>query len=222
MKVKRQDDRETNKITAFWLYEFAHDLDKKATTTDYLKEYLDKNYRNKKFSTIEEKLADIKERVGFNIATKIVDQIEKNSNEHTHQTSASKDSTCKCKKDCSCSVKTASHKQSKSKSKKNSKSKKDIKIMDGILSYIEDMIKHEPHLDPITVLDRCRSEEGLKYNSIRKKINHDKLMSFINDLLSSNVHSHEFTITYVPSDSSIDVTQSDSVAEYYNHAEPKR
>jgi hypothetical protein len=238
MKVNRQSDIETNKTTAFWLYEFAHDLEKKAAGTDYLKEYLNKNYNNKKFNTIEEKLADIRERIGFNIATKIVEQIEKNSQDSKESKTAKKESgcgcgksckkckgDCNCEKECSCSVKTASKKNKSS--KKNKKSDLDyeeqVMIMDGIIKYIKEMVSHEPHLPTIVVLDRCRSQEGLRYQSIEKNIDHDMLKSFIETLFSQRASTKYEPINYVPNDSTAhNFSYNDSVAEYYNHAEPHR
>lgn len=230
MKVIRQDQTETNKTTAFWLYEFAHDLEKKADNVDYLKQYLDKQYKNKSFSSIEEKLENFKTRLGFNIARSITDEIEKKSSESKGSVgldNSAKDCDCKksctkCGDDCSCSNCNCKKAHTKTASKKSSKKlKKQIKIMEGILQYIRDMISHEPHLDPMTVLYRCKSEDGLKYNSIQKIINQEKLIKYIEDLLPDH-HDHSYMMSYVPLDPHHDLSFSDSVAEYYNHAEPHR
>lgn len=229
-KITRDDSYETNKTTALWLYEFGHDLDKKATAPDYLKQYLEKNYNKQKFSSIEEKLADIKRRVGFEIATKITNELEKTSS------SGSKESTsgcgcpssckkckgdCNCgkKEDCGCSVKTAS----KKKNTKKKKDPKDVAIMDNILKYIKDMINDKPHLDPLTILSRCREDEALKYNNISKKIDNDKLMKFIEKLISSKEHAgHDHMVYYVPMDQNSLADSHIDIAEYYNHAEPRK
>lgn len=228
MKVKRQDSTETNKTTAFWLYEFAHDLEKQAGDVDYLKDYLNKNYKNKKFSTIKEKLDDIKQRVGFDLARKVTNELEKKSSKESGcgcDKPCGCDKSCKCDGNCGCKneavdqVKTASKK--KKKTKNTSKTKKNIKIMQNILSYIEQMIHHEPHLDPLSILNKCRSVEGLKFNNIQDIIDHDKLNAYIKDLLSNQGSYDEALITYIPMDHE-DLIHSDTVAEYYNHAEPTR
>lgn len=226
MKVKRQDSSETNKTTAFWLYEFAHDLDKKAGDVDYLRDYLSKNYKNKKFSTIEEKLADIKARVGFDLARKVTNEIEKKSAKEESSCGCKKPcgcgKDCKCDGDCGCKNKASDQVKTASKKNKKSKSKKNIKIMENILNYIRQMIHHEPHLDPLTILNRCRSADELKFNNIQHIIDHEKLNSYINELISDmGVSDDVSAVVYVPINND-DLIHSDVVAEYYNHAEPTR
>lgn len=231
MKIKRHGDQETNKTTAFWLYEFAHDLDKKAHNIDYLKDYLDKQNKNKKFNTIEEKLADIKERVGFDLAVKVYNEIEKTSSKEVAssetgcgcKTPCKKCGTeCKCKKEsCSCEIKTAAKK--KKKAKKDKISDEDIKIMQGILNYIEDMITHEPHLNPISVMEKCKKDDRLKYDHIHDVIDHDKLSEYINSLFSGKPSvTGEIQAVYVPTDSGDLVDPMDDIAAYYQHAVPTR
>lgn len=218
MKIKRTDQTETNKTTAFWLHEFAYDLEKKAKNVDYLKEYLDKNYKKKKFNTIDEKLADIKERVGFDLAKKITNEIEKTSSESNSSDCGCTKSCTKCKEKCdckpgtcSCSVKTASEKNSD-----------DVAIMNNILKYIKDMIGHEPHLTVIAVLDRCRKSDGLKYNNIAHKIDSKKLVNYIEDLLKTQGKKVQDSLdTYIPQTDDNDYAL-DNTADYAKHAEPVR
>lgn len=226
-KITRDESYETNKTTALWLYEFGHDLDKKANAPDYLKQYLEKNYKKQKFSSIEEKLADIKRRVGFEIATKITNELEKTSSSASSESSCGCPKSCKkCKgdcncgkkEDCGCSVKTAA----KNKSKKK-KDPKDIEIMDSILKYIKDMVNDKPHLDPLTILSKCREDEALKYNNISKKIDHEKLMKYIEKIISSKEHSgHDHMVYYIPTDQNSLADSHIDIAEYYNHAEPRK
>lgn len=229
-KITRDNQVETNKTTAFWLYEFAHDLDKKAQNVDYLKDYINKNYNKKKFNSIEEKLADIKKRVGFDLAKKIVDQIEKTSSDSNEQgagcgcpsTCKKCKGDCKCEKPCSCSVKTASKKDSSKKTKKPKK-KEHVDIMKTILKYIKDMVIDQPYLDPTTVMSRCKETEGLKYNHISHIINHDRLMSYIEKVLSQHGHAgHNHQVYYIPLDPSSLVDSKIDIADYYSHAEPHR
>ncbi len=230
-RITRHDQVETNKTTAFWLYEFAHDLDKKAHNVDYLKDYINKNYKQKKFNSIEEKLADIKERVGFDLAKKIVNEIEKTSSKEGDTGCGCGTKCKKCKGDCNCKAaegscgcqtKTASKKDGPKKKLKG-KNKEDIAIMQNILNYITSMIQDQPHLDPMTVLSRCKEVDGLKYNNISNKIDQGKLMSFVEKLISSAGHDdHNHLIYYVPMDSNSLTDSKIDIAEYYNHAEPHR
>jgi hypothetical protein len=217
MKIKRQDQTETSKTTAFWLYEFAYDLEKQAKNVDYLKEYLDKNYKKQnKFNTIAEKLAYYKEVIGFDLAQKITNEIEKTSSteKQAGDCGCKKNckkcpSTCNCKKSdpCDCAVKTASVNSSE-----------DIQIMEGVLKYIRDMIKDQPHVDVIVVLNACKCID--KYHKISKRVDEKKLMNYINELLQSGRTGGEM-ISYVPlGQESMD--QENRIADYANHAEPHK
>lgn len=203
MKVNRQNtETERKESNAFWLHEFAYDLEKNAGNIDYLKDYMDKKLKTKKFNSIDEKLADIKERVGFDLAKKITDELEKTSS--TAQT--------KCcdtiKKECSCQIK-VSHLNSR---------EDDIASMANILKYIEDMIKQEPHIDAPVVLSRCKNEPDLHFITLEKKIDQNKLLNYINELLETNTSYNPESIKYTPVTSDSDDASND-VAEYYNHAE---
>jgi len=210
MKINRHSLKEENHITALWLYEFAHGLDKNAQHLDYLKDYLDKMYKDKKFNSIEEKLADIKERVGFDLAKKIVNEIEKISNEKI--TTAGQSCNNSSSEKCSCEVKTAMK-----------HSERDVKLMDNILKYISDTVEHEPHLDSATIISRCRNEDGLRFNDLRIDIG--KLKDWIDKKILSN-SSNNFSrdqleeVSYIPPEPSTDGDADDKVAEYYTHAEP--
>jgi hypothetical protein len=207
MKINRHSTKEENKTTAFWLYEFAHDLEKNAQNVDYLKQYLNKVHKNKKFNSIEEKLADIRERIGFDLTQKVVNELEKTS----HDKTAGHDCACNSTSEsCSCPVKTAM-----------SHAPRDVELMGNILTYIKDMVQHEPHLDSATILSRCKHEDGLRFSDLEKKIDRSKLVSYVNDLLGKGDLDESLT-KYVPSDSGEDLTSDsdDAIAEYYNHAEP--
>lgn len=202
MKITRQDQTETNNITAGWLSDFATDLEKNAQNIDYLKDYLNKIHKHKQFNSIEEKLADIRERVGFDLARKITNEIEKTSN--------ASEEDCGCNsssKSCSCPVKTASEHQ-----------ERDVQIMGNILNYIKDMVEHEPHLDSTTIISRCKNEEGLRFNDIESRIDRAKLISYIKDLLGKQ--EDDGLASYVPQHSESRNESEDQIAEYYNHAEP--
>lgn len=201
-KINRHGEEESNDINSlpFWLYEFAFDLQKNAGNIDYLKQYL--SQKTNKFNTIEEKLADIKERIGFDLSQKISEEMEKVSNIKE----ASESSSCGCGGSC-CSIKTAS--------KKSPHSKRDVDTMRNILRYIKDMVSHEPDVSSSVVLHRCKEEDGLGFKELSNKINRDKLISYIDSLLLSNKNSSN-SVVYTPL--SDELSSGDDVAEYYNHA----
>lgn len=209
MKVNRDGSEEKNKTTAFWLYEFGYDLAKNAQNVDYLRDYLNSLQKNKKFSSIEEKLADIRSRVGLDLATKI-------SNELNHENHKDASEACQCdnnvSKKCHCEVKTAeSH---------SSHTEREISIMKNILDYIRDMIKSEPYLNAAIIISRCKSEEALHFDHLQKKIDHGKLINYINDLLNKEDPIREEKVQYTPSIIEDQFDAHDISAEYYNHAEP--
>lgn len=205
MKVNRQSDqKEKYNITSSWMYEFAHDLEKNAQNVDYLRQYLDSRVKKKVFNTIDEKLADIKDRVGFDLARKISEETSKDFKVE----SSKKDCDCNS---CGCQVKEAQD--------KSSHSEKDLGLMSNILKYIQDMIKHEPYLDAATVIARCRKEDGLGFGQLR--IDLSKLRTFID----AELKNHEEKISpifYVPSSTMNDGEAENLEAEYFNHALPKK
>jgi len=202
MKVKRQDIKAYSEPNSLLIEEFYYEFKKNAQNVDYLKQYLDKVNKSKTFLTIDEKLADIKTRVGFDLARKITNEIEKVSHSHS-------DDDCACSTvdtGCGCPIKIAS-----------AHSELNVEIMANIIKYIEDTIRHEPHLDAPTVMWRCRNDEGLKFNHIEKIVDVKKLMNFISGLTKSDKNNLS---SYAPNDDMSDFESMDNTAEYYNHAEP--
>lgn len=183
---------------SLWLYEFARDFEKKSKGTDYLKDYINRQFNDKKFNTIEEKLADIKERIGFNLTTEIIGELEKTS---------SNDCGCKSEKSsCSCKITSASSRES------------EVAIMKNILDYIKDMIRHQPEVSAYVVISRCKEEEGLGYSAIEHKINKDKLIKYIEKLTKSP---KQEKINYISLDDNR-TERADLIADYYSHSMPTR
>jgi hypothetical protein len=200
MKVNRQDSNEKNNITAPWLYEFAYDLEKGAyNNVDYLKDYFDGRKKDKSFKSIDEKMADIKERVGFNLARKISEEVNKDD-----KVTISEDSLK------TVNIKNAEYKHSE----------KDIKLMDNIMRYVKDMVKHEPHLDRAIIIARCRDEDDLGFGRLR--INLEKFYNWVDEQLeeASDKKDSEL-IYYIPSEPFGDSDTQDWEAEYYRHSKPE-
>jgi hypothetical protein len=144
-------------------------------------------------------MADIKKRIGFDLARKINDEISKTSknDERVNIASASK-------------VSTAEYKHSD----------RDIKLMSSILKYISDMISHEPHVDLAMVLSRCKNEDGLKFEELN--IDSDKLKKYILALLKKHEHkTDDDSVGYIPTKDKENDSSVDMEADYYGHSKPK-
>lgn len=197
MKISRHSEKEKSNLNVDWLILFAHELEKKG----YL-ENLKPIINRKKYSSIEEKLDDIKARIGFDMVSKLDDELNKTSD---------LDKDCGCEGhegSCSCKIKTAEYKHPED----------DVKKMKNVLNYISDMVKAEPHLSSAAVISRCRDTEGLGFNHLR--IDHGKLRSFIEDLISKYDKNESSDISYVPRDEGRENDFSNDQADYYSHAKP--
>ena len=202
MRISRQSDiKESYKITCDWLDEFADNLAKSANL-----EYLDSGDRHNiksnaaRFGTIEAKMADIKARIGF-------DAIMASREDLQNEKKASAGCGCGGKEaECACDIKTASLRNRAD----------DVKAMKQILIYIQNLIKHEPHLDYASVISRCREEDGLHFQDL--PIDLEKLEGFIETLLSREANDTE--VAYVPPEPITSGESEDNRADYYQHAEP--
>lgn len=205
MTIKRQDQIEQYNITADWLQDFARALEKKSYNAENLNTIKSIFDKGKKFLTIEEKMADIKSRIGFDIIKEMRDESADNTK------TAAQDCACKSKEDdCKCTIKVASSDFSES----------DINAMSNILKYIKDLITHEHEvLTPIMVLARCREEPGLRFDYL--PINVEKLKEYIEKELSQ-YKSEEEIARYIPKDKFSETTDNHPEAEYWSHAFPQK
>lgn len=201
MKIKRQSYIEEYNTTADWLKDFARKLQKTSYNIENLTNIRQMNETSKKYATIEEKMADIKARIGF-------DKIQEMHNDLEVKTAA-KDCDCGCG---TCDVKTATASQEYSED--------DLKSMSNIIKYIQDMCKHEHEkLNTAIVISRCREEPGLRFDDL--PINMEELTSFIKDILSK-YNTEDAEVSYIPRDDSLGQLDSNPQAEYWSHAFPNR
>lgn len=201
MKITRQQVNEQYNLTADWLSDFSRELEKQAYNLDYLKDLFDKR---RGFSSIDEKMADIKARIGFDMVMKVSQELD--SIEGTKTASAN----CECGCAGSCGVKTAKYKHPEA----------NIEKMNNILDYISDMVDHEDHLDSAVVISRCRDEENLGFNDL--SIDIGKLVSHIDKLLGSKKDADIEVVKYVPNEPISSDEAEDSAADYYSHAESQK
>jgi hypothetical protein len=166
MKINRTNEKEKYNVTVGWIGDFINKIAKNPPPSPNIS-----TAKTEKFATIEEKMNDIKNRVGFgNILSK------KEGADDSNQKVAS-EMQCKCNGKCKC---------------------EDIKKVEVILKYIKDIVSNEPELPTLAVIDRCKSHAGLGFDNI--KIDIDRVKSYINSLKEKNPSSKMDT-SYIKMDS---------------------
>lgn len=191
-KIKRTDESEAYSVTADWLQDFLRQRRRETgSPVQNLKPIM-------QFSTIEEKMDDIKRRVGFGLVDRDK-SIEITADEEE----------CPCggpnPDECACDVKTAS----------DEKFEHDKAKMLNILRYIRDMIAHEPHLGLPVVIARLREEDGLGFEDL--SIDMGKLNEFITSELERHRAEEHSEISYIPAEPEAGDSYSDTEADYYRH-----
>lgn len=190
-KIKRQDSHESYKITTDWLQDFAQNFNKKSgANVDYLKEYLEKQRKIRKFNSIEEKLDDIKARLGF-------DLIQKLSSEAID----SKDITATAK------IATASDNL-----------EKDKDLMMKILDFAKSVAEKESHLSVIEVLNKLRQVDQF-FEFLNKRVDHTKLKDQIRKFLSKNKKADDESPKYHDQSSTSISNLDTNNSEIWNHSQ---
>ncbi len=210
MKVTRQNINEEYNTTVDWVSDFERDLEKNADFLTNLKSIF--KSRSEKFSTIDEKMADIKNRVGFDLIKDVDNNIDiKTSalNKDASSCGAEKDGGNKCGP-CSTGKSCGS-----GKSHDYEKSRKEkIDSIVELLRYIQDTVKNEPHLDEPVILDRCRKERSYGLENINDM---SKLKHFISNAVETS-KPFSIKLEYVPHEPvSSSESMFDDTADYYQH-----
>lgn len=141
MKIKRQQDlSESYGTTCDWLKDFAKNYSKEINKKANL-ESLDQNLReiilhNHKFGTIEDKMQDIKSRIGFDIVKKMHQNSEKLEIEATAEISIEE------------------------------QKRMVSNILKYIKDMISDKKGRGEELDAYTILSQCREEDGLGFQDL--------------------------------------------------------
>jgi len=201
MKVNRQKINEEYSTTVDWVNDFASSLSKNA---DYLSNLRSIMKKRKDFSTIEEKMADMKTRAGFDLVKNI--DIDKNEN----MKSAGCGETC-------CSEEAGGGTCGSCGSKEN-KDKDVIMTIRKILKYIEAFAEDRPDANYGTIVTHCREHPKLGFNRIEKRIDHDKFKTLIQKILKKHKNDPE-EVEYV-SEADMPSSFSDDIADYMAHAQP--
>jgi hypothetical protein len=151
-----------------------------------------------KFATIEDKMKDIKSRVGFGAITKIT----QDSSPKIVVESAKK---CNCEKNngkCTCS-------------KKKKVNKEKINSLKNILQYISDMIASEPHLLEPEIRSRCIENRELRFESLN--IRPTTLEAYISK--KRGVGPSVSEVLYIKPDVGSSSSEED-IADYFRHGMP--
>lgn len=201
MKVSRQRISEEYNITADWVNDFANNLEKNADYLDNLRSIMKK--RND-FSTIEEKMADLKARAGF-------DLIKSVNNNHENKRSAS------CSEGCgngACSCSTCSCGKAKC-----ATCNEDIFIkLRAILNYIKEFSSDRPEAGYGTIVSHCRDHPSLGFDRVEGKIDHNKFKSLIEKMITGRENNSD-EVKYIP-EAEMSFDQNDDIADYMAHAQP--
>lgn len=168
IKISRVNQNESYNITVDWLSDFAKNITKQAQIVE-----IHRHSGREKFATIEEKMKDIKARIGFEKA----DELRKESD-------LNKESSCECNTCEKCSI------------MDNNKKK-----LSAILKYIKQKISNRPGITYMQVIDDCRSLP--EYQELSNMIYHDKLSQYIKDVISKTRKApNSYTIEHIPHDES--------------------
>lgn len=207
MKVSRQNLTESYNTTVDWVNDFQRGITKESDYLDNLKSILNKR---KDFSTIEEKMADIRSRAGFDLVKNLKSE-ELNVKEASCCPSCDGGrgscSSCSCGK-MSC---------------KPCKSRMITKVM-NLLQHLKQRDEHlSKNLNDTkgvdSIVSYCRnSPENLGFQQIEAVIPIDKLKSIISNHLGLSKDFGEKAVPYIPEEcESSDIE--DDTADYFRHAQ---
>lgn len=197
MKIQRQNTSESYNTTVDWLKDFADSIEKRA---DFINNF--KKLKGKDFGTIEEKMADIKRRVGFDIIKTLEDQ---------PQNVKSAAQMCNCAKDGSSGEKCKVCKA------KETLTEDGVKILKNFVEYAVDFGKSRPEVSVDAILHECKSHPKLDFNKIEKHINSKALKEMIKSKLSKHRKGNRDEVKYVADDLTDSRLEND-LADYMSHA----
>ena len=192
MKVNRQNLTEEYQTTAGWVRDFSNGLTKSA---DYLNNLRSIMKKRNDFDTIEEKMADLKSRVGFDLVKNI------NSNDQ----STVKEAGCGCGTCNACG-------KGSSKSHGKEKLAKELAV---ILDYIRSFSKDSPDAGYGAVITHCREHPQLGFDRIERRLNH-KFEDAVRSILSEHKKDPE-AVEYIAG-ADMASSNDDDTADYYSHA----
>lgn len=189
-KVTRiESETESYRTTVNWVKDFS----KNANYLDRVKERKDRP-SVEKFSTIEDKMLDIKQRIGF-------ENINSDINKTAGGCECGSCSQCSSykqedKKHTSCTVENCSECK---KNKINADKKLSIiyKKLKGLLNYIDSLISDKNYNMPEEVMSHCRENPNLYFDEIMNHIDTNKFKDYITGRIGGP---SEEIVIYTPED----------------------
>jgi hypothetical protein len=195
--IKRIEEKESYPTTVGWLKDFTNKVAKeKAPPSPFIM-----TSSTEKFATIEDKMNDMKSRVGFASIMKVTSK----SDSPIVSKSSKKCDCGKSGKKCICNSSGSEKEAIRLKSVKN------------ILDYIRSMMENEKHLLCPEVMDRCRQNQDLQLDSTG--VREDKLMEFIEKIIKKTAPG-AVAVTYNSPNSNETFDFSGDIADYYKHSTP--
>jgi len=145
VKIKRQNILEEYSTTVDWIKDFEKSIEKNA---NFLETLRSRHYLNNKFSSIEEKMADIKNRVGFDLigsSKDLANSVVVTAGCSSEVSDGSKCGPCSAGKKCGCS---------------GDNDDGYIEHVSNMLSYIKSMAENESSMPGFVIVEKCMDEFG--------------------------------------------------------------
>jgi len=195
--IKRIAEKESYPTTVSWLKDFTNKIAReKAPPSPFIM-----TSSTEKFATIEDKMNDMKSRVGFGSIMKVTSKSESPIVSESFK-------KCDCGKSgkkCTCNVIS------------DEKETERLRCVKNILNYIKSMMENEKHLLYPEVMDRCRQNQDLRLDSTG--IREDKLIDFIENIRKKTAP-EAVSVVYNSPNSNETFDFSGDIADYYKHSTP--
>jgi len=201
MKVNRQKISEEYNTTVDWVNDFASNLEKNADFLNNLRSIMKK--RND-FSTIEEKMADLKARAGFDLIKNVDDNRGQTKSASCCEGCAKGTGGCSS---CSCG-----------KAKCSTCNKETHTTLRNILNYIKEFSSDRPEAGYGTIMSHCRNHPKLGFDRVEGKIDHNKFKALIEKILGGRENSPD-EVEYIP-EAEMSFEENEDIADYMAHASP--
>ena len=188
-KVNRiKSETESYRTTVNWVKDFS----KSANYLDRVRERKDKP-SVEKFSTIEDKMTDIKQRIGFE---NVNSDISKTAGEDCGSCGSCNSCMPKKKMHSSCTVQNCTTCKI---NKVNADEKLSIvyKKLKGLLKYIDSLISDKNYKIPEEVMSHCRENPNLYFDEVMNHIDTNKFKNYISGKIGGP---SEEIVIYTPED----------------------
>ena len=187
MKVTRIGEKESYNITSVWIRDFASTITKESNYLDRVKERKDLRVEEK-FANIEDKMHDIKNRIGF--LTGANNAINKSASD----CDCGSCEACSMKEKCTCG------------SCESCNSTKILEFIVYVLNYMKSALSENPSMVYEKLLSKCRNEIPQFY-SFEGNMCPDKLKKHVGDMRKPS----EFRqVEFIPSEGIYDFEEDDN------------